>query len=138
LQQKRYKITTYEEAFVSQQEYERQLRRCDFIYAPLQTYFREESMMPETYGLTKSSVAFLMPYDLQSPCCFRQDISLPDEIAPQTLVHKSTLALAEFISSVGFEDKRRYQENAIRNARRFTLPAIRNKIGFNEPEDWLA
>lgn len=121
-------VTVYDSPFVSQQEYDRQLQRCDFMYAPLQPDFQGGSLLPETYGLTKSSGCFYDAIRFAKPLLLPAAIPVPDEMAAQTIVHDSAQALANFIANLTPTEKKAYKALAVQNARRFSLAAIRQRL----------
>ncbi|RYZ62743.1 MAG: hypothetical protein EOO14_01370 [Chitinophagaceae bacterium] len=119
---------TYQEAHISQEEYDRQLERCDFVYAPLQKTFAEESALPEQYGYTKSSGCFFDAVRFGKPLLLPAAIFLPDELAPQTIVHSSPEDLIHFITHLTSEDLHRIHREAIDKAKRFALENIARQL----------
>ena len=121
-------FTVYEQAHISQLEYDRQLSRCDFVYAPLQKMFLEESAVPEQYGITKSSGCFFDAIRFGKPLLLPETIFLPGEIAPQTIVHPSTSEMAFFLHNLTQEELNRIHTTAINNSKRFTLDTISKQL----------
>ncbi|MBB1283971.1 hypothetical protein HRH25_06265 [Flavisolibacter sp. BT320] len=119
---------TYQEAHIRQEEYDRQLERCDFVYAPLQKMFAEESPLPEQYGLTKSSGCFFDAVRFGKPLLLPAEIFLPAELALQTIVHSSPEELIQFITHLTGEDLYRIQREAIKNAKQFAIENIARKL----------
>lgn len=122
------KFTIYSQAHISQEEYDRQLTRCDFVFAPLQEKFAEDSALPEQYGLTKSSGCFFDAVRFGKPLLLPAEICLPDELAPQTIVHATHSELVHFITHLTSEKFSRIQTAAINNAKRFTVDIIATQI----------
>jgi hypothetical protein len=121
------RISVYEEPFIDQQEYDRQLKRCDFVYAPLQRIFNGDSRKPEIYGLTKSSGCFFDAVRFGKPLLLPGNIILPDELAPLSIVHHSAEELASFLATLKDTEKMAYREEGIHNAKRFGLSHLQKQ-----------
>lgn len=122
------KIKTYDQLFIDTEEYERQIRTCDFILAPVQKFFQGESIVPEEYGLSKSSGSFFDAVRFGKPLIIGTDITIPEEIEKQCIRYQSVYELAAFFESVNSDNKLRYNEMALSNALNFTLENIRKRL----------
>jgi hypothetical protein len=121
------RISVYDAPFVDQHEYDRQLKRCDFVYAPLQRTFKGDSRKPEIYGLTKSSGCFFDAVRFGKPLLLPGNIHLPDELVPLSIVHHSAEELASFLTALKETEKMAYREAAIHNAKRFDLSHLQKQ-----------
>jgi glycosyltransferase involved in cell wall biosynthesis len=121
-------VSAWDDAFVSQQEYDRQLARADFIYLPLQTNFYFESAMPEKYGLTKSSGVFFDAVRFGKPLLLPSQVHVPEELKQQSIVHHSAGELASFLLHVSGEQLQDISRRARENAAEFSLETVREKL----------
>jgi hypothetical protein len=122
------KIKTYDQLFVDTEEYEKQIRTCDFILAPIQKFFQGESITPEEYGLSKSSGSFFDAVRFGKPLIVSADIMIPKEIQKQCIRYHSVYELAAFFEGVNSDNKLQYNKMALSNALNFTLENIRKRL----------
>ncbi len=122
------KITTYNDKFVDEEEFNKQLRRCDFVFAPLQKTFNEESTLPEEYGLTKSSGSFFDAVRFGKPLIVSSDITIPQELVGQCIFYKSAKELAAFLTTLTPEEKNLLIKKAVENSGKFALKRIQEQV----------
>jgi len=122
------KIKTYDEPFIDTGEYETQLKTCDFILAPIQKFFEDESSISEEYGVTKSSGTFFDAIRYGKPLLISADISIPEELEKQCIRYHTVQDLASFLENLNFEKKLKYSQMAVSNSLNFTLENIRKAL----------
>lgn len=123
------KLDYYDTGLVLQEEFDRQLDRCHFIYIPSVIDTAICFDIPETYGITKSSGNIFDVIKHARPSIVPQQLTIPQSLESSCKKYDSLPGLLEFLQDL-LNNKNQYQEwlqQAALNSIKFTPEKIRER-----------
>lgn len=132
------KLITYQDLFIQQEEYDNQIKSCDFLFLPLAKGCQKPNEHIEKYGLTLCSGSFFDAVKNGKPILLPNYIFLSEELKQQCIRYNSIDDICEFIRNIDSNEKyKSYADKAINNSLNFTLDKIR-KVVFRELKIYTA
>ncbi|MCW3073659.1 MAG: hypothetical protein JWP69_728 [Flaviaesturariibacter sp.] len=122
-------FTYYTSPFVEQEEYDSQLKNCDFIFLPLSKTCQKQDEQAEEYGVSICSGSFFDAVRFAKPILIPEYIFLPAEITHQCFSYHSIYELIDYLSGASINEKYDFlSEAALENSKNFTLEKVRADV----------
>src|SRR5690606_14198255 len=122
----------YEESIVDQDEFDRQMDECHFVFIPSVVHTMICGEIPEVYGITKSSGNIFDVIKHAKPFIVPATLTIPESLASSCIKYRGleeiVALLEEFIMNPGrFESICREAEG---NSQLFSLGNVRNRMNL--------